>query len=367
MLAPLALFGQLLVGGPAEAPSGAAAPRVDWRDDGECPQMAELPGRVEALLSASELETEGLEVLAEMQGRRNGFELRMELRLPDAEPEIRELRGPRCASLVDAGALMIALAVDPLVLDHLLEPPATAAPQIEGLAVDPVAVSPAPRVERPIASGAGEGSEPERAELAPRRSPPASAPRDGADAHRVRLALRSSLGCCVTPSLNFGLAGGVGWLLRPRWLLEVGARHAFRRVQVLEGETGGIGVSSTAARIRACVRGTPEGASIEWLACAGGEGGVLVGRSSDVTPRMQRTVGWGAALVSAGLRWPAEGRVALAVDLESWVPFDRVFFKFPQVTGVYAPEWVGVRVALGADLRFGRPATQKGRRAATKS
>src|SRR5690606_14905133 len=103
------------------------------------------------------------------------------------------------------------------------------------------------------------------------------------------------------------------------------------------------------------------------LACLGGEAGALLGQSRDLSSTTRRTFAWGAATASTGLRWPAEGRVALALDVEGWVSFGRPGFKFDGVSGAYRPSRGGVRGSLGADLRFGKAVTRKPAKAATKS
>lgn len=376
---------------PVDVPRRAGAPTVESDDDGSCPALAGLESRVDLLLSQSPIERPDVEVRAEMRQRRDGFVLRLTLESPTRADDVEnapdlgsespsrerhELRGPQCEALVEAGALIVAYSVDPVVLDHFRSATPTAAPRVDApteasdpkpvpdaellpeSGADATATEAGPRSETEAARASSSDPEPAAAANTPRSTP--DAPND----HALRFGLRSTLGCCVTPALNFGGGGNIAWVFRPRGVLEFGARHLFRRDATVEGGRGAIGVSDPAGFVRLCVRGAPV---VEWVACLGGEAGALVGTARDDVALARRAVAWGAVTAMGGIRWPAEGRVALAIDLEGWAALDRFKFKFDGISGAYRASAVGLRGTLGADLRFGGPVTRKTRKAATKS
>ncbi|MBC8071169.1 MAG: hypothetical protein IAG13_22780, partial [Deltaproteobacteria bacterium] len=83
----------------------AAPPTIElrWVAPAECPQHAELRARTATRI--------GAEVDAEVVASPSDYVLTLDVSLPDAAPVHRELAALRCDDLVDAAALMIAVAV----------------------------------------------------------------------------------------------------------------------------------------------------------------------------------------------------------------------------------------------------------------
>lgn len=331
-----------------------------------CSEFDRLEGRVKLLLANSPPESPAVRatITSARDQAASSMRVRLELARNDAKQseassagERHELEGSSCDALTDGVALLIAFAVDPLVLDHVSRP--GEAPQTLSQTPDESPSLPPPTVSTTQAQPPQE-TDAANATVAP----PAAEIRAVAspDDRRWAANLQSTLGCCVTPALNFGLHASTTLSVRPGFAFDMGARHAFRRVQVVEGGTGGIGVQSSAARTRFCARRARQHL---WLACLGLEAGALIASSSDVEPANKRAAFWGATTAGAGYRWPADSRVALALDAEAWVALTRPSFKFPGVTGAYRPERAGARAMIGAALNFGGPVTRKRHKAAT--
>jgi hypothetical protein len=108
------------------APAKTPLPRVDWTAPVGCPTATELLSRVRALLSTGKAPAvdSALSVAAEASQVSTGeWSLTLTWR-HDSEPESRrQVAAKSCDEVVDAAALLVALAIDPT-----LSPPESAAP-----------------------------------------------------------------------------------------------------------------------------------------------------------------------------------------------------------------------------------------------
>ncbi|HEX6277783.1 MAG TPA: hypothetical protein VFZ53_32295 [Polyangiaceae bacterium] len=110
----------------AAAPLSAAEPiergalRLDWSAPGGCPNRVEIVERIEALLGVPVAALEPEPIVARGTVRRLEA-LRFELELEThqrAQRFVRSMQAPSCAELSDAGALVLALAIDPTLAER---------------------------------------------------------------------------------------------------------------------------------------------------------------------------------------------------------------------------------------------------------
>jgi hypothetical protein len=110
----------------AVAPLAAAEPiqrgalRLDWSAPGGCPNRVELVERIEALLGVPVAALAPEPIVARGTVRQLDT-LRFELELETHQREqrfVRSMQAPSCAELSDAGALVLALAIDPTLAER---------------------------------------------------------------------------------------------------------------------------------------------------------------------------------------------------------------------------------------------------------
>ena len=154
-LAPLVV---LALASPARAqPLERGALRLEWTAPGGCPNGVEVVDRIETLLGVRIADLAPEPIVARGKVREVGA-LRYELTLETHQREqrfVRSMQAPSCAELSDAGALVLALAIDPTLAERQARSSAETAPGTSALPTEPP-----PR--------AGNRAETRR----PRRSPP---------------------------------------------------------------------------------------------------------------------------------------------------------------------------------------------------
>ena len=112
---PLALLLGLRAAAPGEAaPAGL---ELRWEAPAECPDRARLLAAIDATLGEVEGERRSLRVRGRVRAESSaGFVVRLEL--DDGRASTRELRGTSCEELTEAAALVIAMAIDPRLLER---------------------------------------------------------------------------------------------------------------------------------------------------------------------------------------------------------------------------------------------------------
>lgn len=146
-------------GEPSSEPAGL---ELRWDAPPQCPDRAQLLAAIDATLGeVAEGERRSLRARGRVRADpQAGFVVRLEL--DDGHASTRELRGTSCEELTDAAALVIAMTIDPRLLDTLQGPPEVAEPEVPeaepgvpeaepGVTEGPS--RPAPSEPEPIASG----------------------------------------------------------------------------------------------------------------------------------------------------------------------------------------------------------------------
>jgi hypothetical protein len=315
-----------------------------------CPDRDAVERKVRSLLGSSLTASEPIAAVGTVTAApTGGFSLTLET-AQRAQSHRRTLAAPRCEELSDAGALIVALAVDPKLVvpaastadGTLPEPPVNVATFAEPepsigeppLTPPPPAAAPAPRPPRPIAKSAHPGAAPSF-EL------------------RVFAAALGDVG--TLPRAAGGGTLGAG-LAQDRFRVEaLGALLPRVRRVIAQGPERGGDVMLLAGGLRGCW--TPVAGVLEAGACAGLEAGALEAESFNATDDDgQGRSAWFAGRLGLTGRVALSERLALAVDLEALVPVPATRPKFViEPTGlVHQPEAVVGRLAVGLELAFFR-------------
>lgn len=368
----------LLVGAGSAAAQAPADARLElrWEAPRECPQAEQVRGQVRALLRASRSQERRDRVVAEVSVARAEAGYAASLRLRgEAGEVVRELASPRCDAVVEAAALLIAFALDPLTLGDPpeevsaqatpAEPPEASAPSTpaepeagSGLPLEPMpppplleagptvdpgpAASPPPLVEDAVDDGDGDDDAPE-AELGA-GAPPPPPPR------RLAGVVWAAPGAAFAglPGVGLELAGGVG-LVGPRWRADlVGGAWLPREVTAAADPRarGRLWLWSIAARGGLLLR--PRRAPrIQAPLLLGIEVGEVRGRGEGLDVPREAARPFVGARADAGVEVEIERRVALWASAGLLIPFLRPTFAVTTGAGGANPRVVEV-ATLGA-------------------
>jgi hypothetical protein len=312
-----------------------------WLASPGCPERAAVLGRVRSLLGPSPPAAEPIAATGLVTATPGGFTLAFEL-TQRGETHSRTLTAPTCEELSDAGALIVALAVNPaLVIPAPGDTPAGAPPGDEtpkGLADPPPLPAAQPEPERESAA-------------APRPAPP-PATTDAEATFRLRSAFVAALG--DLGSLPRAAAGARAGLELASDSVALDVLVDFlppaRRTIAESPERGG-DVMLLAGGLRACA--TPFGPSI--AGCAGFEAGFLDAESFGASVSNDGGLaGWFAGRVGLGGRLPLDETFALRADAEALVPVSTPKFVMTGLGTVYRPWPVEGRLGLGVEVTFFR-------------
>jgi len=244
------------------APAHAAGPiSLRWNAPDSCPDDAQLIATVEGFLgeSLAQARTQDLAVSINVQGDETGYSAKLRLTGPSGADE-RFLEHPECSKLMEAAALVTALAVDPervkarqTALETTPAPhpaPAPPAPQPAPACPAPVVrvVEHTPSVKRPLLGGA--------------------------------LAVSGFVGSGALPHVTPGVMAEAG-LGSPRWrFTALGRFWVPSSTEPTKTSASHIELSLVSAGLRACA--LPLHARWSVLACLGGELGDMAGSGQGV-------------------------------------------------------------------------------------
>lgn len=333
----------------ALATSPASAP-VDLRWDAPagCPDQAALERQVAALLAGHPAPADGGPRLA-FRVERRGDQWLLHGEITGPRGGQRELGATSCAELVEAAALITAIAVDPSFADPTVvpaPPPTPASPAITG-AEPPATLPGAP----PIATR-------EPPAIVP-RAPPATTVRDPPARPSTRPGSR--------PGALLGVAGGLGLgaLPAPAGLLRISLG--------LRGRAWSVALQPELWLPRdGLVAGAPEVGGRFWLAAVGVRGcgilragrlefplcaaisvGAMSGRGiGELTAPRRQISPWVAASAGPGLRVPLTRRLGFTVAADLLVVLARPRFEVPGRGRACCDDPVGGQFTAGLDLRL---------------
>jgi hypothetical protein len=318
-----------------------------WRAPASCPDAARVHEAITARLGR-ELDATEIEVDAVVQDRgSNG--LALTLRTTRAGiADARELTSGTCDALVDATALVVAVAIDPIAAVTTLQAiraaePAPEAPAIEEAFVPPPAPIPEAVPERPKTTTTVDAPVPRRRRL------------------DVLLAASGGVetGAMPGPSGGPNVAVAIAW---PRARIEVAGFYLAPRDSIT-GE-GTVRVQMGVMSARAC--GRLRSGRFEAPLCAGLEIGASRGDGIEVVDPRTAHGRWIAPAASAGALGWVTPRVALGARVELAIPVDRTGFDvrdpgdpipLHEPGPVSARLWAGIEVKL-----WGRDGSGRSRR-----
>jgi hypothetical protein len=340
------------VAGPRAAAADEPVPSafsVSWSAPAGCPDRDTVERKVRSLLGSSPATSEPIAAAGEVTAAPNGgFSLTLET-TQRAQTHRRTLAAPRCEELSDAGALIVALAVDPKLV--VPAPTADGAPQEPPANVATFAEPEPTLSEPPLAAP------PRDAAHTPTTPRPLTKPAhtDAASPFELRV-LASALGDVGTlPRPAGGVSLGAG-VAHDGFRIEAGGAFLpFARQVIAEAPERGGDVLLLAGGLRGCF--SPIRSVNEAGACAGLEAGALGAESFNATAHNdQRWGAWFAGRLGLMGRVALSQSLALAVDLEALVPVPAARPKFViEPTGlVHQPAPVVGRLAVGLELAFFR-------------
>lgn len=337
------------IAAPAEAPPGLA---LSWTAPESCPDEAALRARVVQMTGEEAARTASLS--AHATARQEGPErwsLSLELVGPSGAGR-RELSAPRCEELMEAAALVVAIAVDPQAALS-----SAAAPQ-EEVVPTPPPVSEAEgtgedgHVDEDMSESAGAeapaAASVEEPAAAPELTPTASPGR----ARRVQVGVRAAAGVSfarLAPRTGAAVSlmlsvGGRGWRA------ELGGLYTPPVTGGPSPEIGGV-FQAGAVVLRGCPslrRGT-----IEVPLCAGLQVGAMEGRgrgSGLVTTTTARSP-WLAVTLGAAMAWrPRAGRVGVWLQADAIAALLRPTFVTAGGVTVHETARFGGQMLAGVEV-----------------
>ncbi len=328
LLAPFAALA-LLAEGPVT---------LDWRAPEECPDrevvLAGLAGLVEVTADAAPR----TRVRATAVTRRVGEDYQLDLRIQTTSVALRRrLVTEDCNTLAEATALLVAIVLDPLEVTA----------QVSSEAAEPLSRLPADDLPLAVVMPAAPPAAPILLAAPLDKAVPVKAVSVRRTTPLVRIDAAIDAG--ATPGVTGDVGGALG-LLRRRLRLELQGLYTVPRA--LHVGTQQVGrLARWALGFRVCGRIVQR--RLEVPLCVGLEGGQFLAAGAGITVRpLDARPPWLAGLAGLGLIWSPVPRLGLGARADLVVaPFRAPFTVGGQV--VHTPEVVGVRVGLGAELRFG--------------
>ncbi len=354
MLAALALAWIAL----AEPPLIPAPPEpldlaLTWRAPSSCGSARDVENRIAALLPWAPTGDGQLQIDAAIEEIDGGFDLELISSFRGVTEE-RELRAPRCEELIEATALLVAVALEPR---HRAELLSSAAPEVAArvtsteermapAAVEGPRAQPLPPLKLPVARELPDRSDP----IVPSGAP--QPPRMRPPALLLRLAAGLEIGALPPPSGALAAAIVVRW---PRARFELHGAYLTPRSH-LDDQGKGARYQLGAAGLRGC--GLLRARTLEFPLCFGGEAGALRARPRGLPTPVQHAP-WVAAVGSAAIaRAWTRAAVWAGVDVLGRI----VGTRFAVGTNTSLAQFPAeVRILLGVELRLTRADKDHGR------
>ncbi len=328
---------------------------VMWEAPTPCPTAAAFLDKVETLTGrALRFDADALATIEGQvqRGPDGDYHLELTTRIGE-QREARSLHAPTCDAVVDASALVVALALEP----HTSDGPSTAV-QRETTIEDPDAEVPAlPPTSAVAAESVDHRPLPPSVPADPRdASTPTAPPRAAIERarvvrpHAVLVLAEGAAALAQTTTLAAGVAGAVGWQ-RGRARIDLGARHWFRTRTTSDP---GVRLSLTSGALRGCF--VPAWGRVELPVCGGLEAGGMRarGRGTGVTP-FAGTAAWFAMLAGMDVVVGLTPWLGVRARAEIAVAPSRPTFHVRAAEvdrRVYLAAPVNARLGLGLRARF---------------
>ncbi|MCY0987793.1 hypothetical protein OV203_11695 [Nannocystis sp. ILAH1] len=372
---------------PATAAGADDSWQLSWQAPPECPRAAEIEARVTALLGGSPGGPQ-LRVRAAVERTGDEWRLRLLARRGGASQR-RVLRHRDCATLGEATALLVALAVDPVgtkidprLMALLRAPAGPATPPRTATPVQPATREPEPWVSQlvidvPVERRSPAASTPSPTpSLTPAPSPataaaptpsptpvrpatatpaavasPAPAPARAALERWAALRIGGGAALGATPGVSGGFVGAAGLGLGRRGRLELTASWwAPTRTRLAASPGAGADVSLATGGLRGCF--APGRAWLEVPLCLGVEFGSMRARGFGVADaRVERSL-WSALTLGAAVALVPAPRWAVWLAVDGHLALNRPQFLIDGGGEVWRGGRAGVRATLALEVRF---------------
>ncbi len=340
----VAIFGALVTTAVASAqPLERGDFRLVWKAPAGCPTDREALARIEALLGArvTDLLAAPLAARATVtQTSATDFELLLET-FQGEQRFTRTMRAASCAELTDAGALVLALAIDPKLRERTTDatvapPEPSEPPKTEPSSNTAETATPAPPKEKPV-----------RLKLRERPLSPApprteSAPIGIAAVGAATVDFGTIATAAVGPEL--GIAGqwrGLEAMLGGLWL-------PTRRTFVQPGKAGDITLLT--AFLRACYR--PLRSTVQIVFCASFELGRLSGEGVGTADDTQASTLWAAPGASASVSRTLGAGFFATLGGGAAVPTEPILFTLENIGAVHSVWPIVVRAQAGIGAQY---------------
>lgn len=347
-----------------------------WEAPTACPDRTQLLAAIDATLGeVAEGERRPLRVRGRVRADpREGFVVRLEL--DDGHASTRELRGTSCKELTDAAALVIAMTIDPRLLETLQEPPAVPEPEApeapeatEAEPVEPSGSDEGPPDDRPpVEDTAREpGAPTDPTDPSPEQAPRAPAVSDRTPTHPAAPSARDT-GPRSPASLHFlgrvqaglgggplpgaaavlGLAAGLGGR---GWRAELSASYWTPRTRTSTANPDvGVRAQLWSLGLHGC--GEPRWRTLSFPLCVGVLAGAVHARGvGELEPRSVASR-WVAVALEPGLVWWARPRLGVALRAEGHATLFRPELRSEPSGTVFTSAPVGGSLRAGLELRM---------------
>ena len=330
-------------------PLERGALRLEWSAPGGCPNAVEVVERIEALLGARVTDLAPEPIVA--RGKVRQLEpLRYELELETHQRDqrfARSMQAPSCAELSDAGALVLALAIDPTLAERraraaqeISTEPST--PPAEPAQAEPVA--PEQKVAAAVAATPPTGANPrdEPFEDGPEQQP-------SWNEWSARIGLLADVGTISTGAafgMRIGAGLGVGLFraeLGLSWLPPV------RTITAFDPDRGG-DIDFVAGELAGCA--FPYRGPIEVLGCAAFELGRLHGAGFGTVVEGEGSAPWFALGANGTVRLRVSDAMTAFVSGGFVLTLQDVEFTLENVGVVHRVDGAVARFALGIEADF---------------
>ncbi|MCA9704713.1 MAG: hypothetical protein KDK70_02550 [Myxococcales bacterium] len=320
--------GWLSVSTTPAAPERGGELSLAWDAPQACPGREVVLERVEGLLGRSLRDAEASPVRVQARVEPVGEALRLSLRTETAEGRSdREMSGQTCEVLVDAAALVIAVALDPSLA---LGPEPEPEPEPQPLGDLPECIEP----------DAIEAQALEPAEPAPAPEPVAGT---------VRAAVTGSLGPLPLAAPGVEVVAG---FVRRQARVELGFDYFFaRRVAAASGDDRGGEIQLWTLAARGCW--APGVSILEFPVCGGVQAGPMRGEGYGLSTPTTTRLAWVAAEVGGALLIRGLPLVDVWAGADLVVPLTRPGFFIDDVGLVHRSGGVGGEASVGLEVRFG--------------
>ncbi len=342
-----AVLGLLAGAMPTRAqPPGEAEPitaAFEWDAPPGCPDRDAMRTMIDTTLGDVEDEARrSVDVRGQLQAAADGFELLLEL--DGGEGGVRQLRGGSCEELSEAAALVIAMAIDPRLLERL------------ETTTEPVEVPSLPEVPQdeeptePLPEDEGEGVEPGPS-IEPEPEPvPTDDPKPALRSPRVLIRVEGGVGGGPLPGASgaLGLSLGLGGR---RFRAELGANYWTPRsaTSPVNAEVG-VRAQLWAVTGQGCAEFRRQRLLLPL--CAGLLAGAVMARGEGILEGRAVTSRWLAAAAEPGLLVRLLPRVAVGIRGRGHVAILRPELRSEPSGTIFVGSPVGGSLRLGLEARF---------------